>query len=136
MNRRRVGQIAAASLAVICFGWALWASNASAIPELRIYDGYWMMLGATVAALVVAPLVWRWPREWSLIAITLGVLIGSIVPLVLSARRIGMPILVRLRGSWVLGGADVVVPALVIGFVSLWFALREYRAAKPGVDRG
>ena len=130
MNRRKTGQIAAAILAIASFGWAAWASHTSAIPELRIYDGYWMMLGASVAIAVVAPLVWRWPRERSLIAIAIAAVAGSAAPLVISALRRGMPVPVRLRGSWVLGGADLVGPALVIGFVCLWFALREYGAEK------
>jgi hypothetical protein len=130
MNRRTTGQIAAAMLAVSSLGWAAWASHTSAIPELRIYDGYWMMLGASVAFAAVAPLVWRWPRNRSLIVIAMAAVAGSAAPLVISALRRGMPVPVRLRGSWVLGGADLVGPALVIGFVSLWFALREYGAEK------
>ncbi len=130
MNRRKTGQIAAAILALASFGWAAWASYASAIPELRIYDGYWMMLGASVAIAIVAPLVWRWPRERSLIVIAIAAVAGSAAPLVISALRLGMPVPIRLRGSWVLGGADLVGPALIIGFVCLWFALREYGAEK------
>jgi hypothetical protein len=128
MNRPKTGQIAAAILALASFAWAAWASHASAIPELWIYDGYWMMLGASVAIAIVAPLVWRWPRERSLIVIAIAAVVGSAAPLVISALRRGMPVPVRLRGSWVLGGADLVGPALVIGFVCLWFALREYGA--------
>jgi hypothetical protein len=130
MNRRKTGQIAAAILAVAAFGWAAWASHTSAIPELRIYDGYWMMLGASVTIAIVAPLVWRWPRERSLIVIAIASVAGSAAPLVISALRRGMPVRVRLLGSWVLGGADLVGPALVIGFVCLWFALREYGAGE------
>jgi hypothetical protein len=128
VNRRKTGQIAASLAALVSFGWALWASHTSAIPGLRIYDGYWMTLGTTLAILLVAPLVWRWSRERSLVVIAIAALVGCVVPLVVSAVRHRMPVLVRLRGSWVLGGADLVAPALIIGSVCLWFALREYGA--------
>lgn len=136
MNRRKLGQTAAALAALGSFAWAAWASHTTAMPELRVYDGYWMMLGATVAFLVVAPLVWRWPRELSLIAIGVTAVVGSVVPLVISAFRYHMPLAVRLRGSWALGGADLVGPALVIGFVCLWLALREHgRRGSPASPR-
>jgi hypothetical protein len=128
VNRRKIGQIGAALVALGSFAWAGWASHTAAIPELRIYDGYWMMLGAAVAFLLVAPLVWRWPRELSLITIAVTAVLGSVAPLAISAMRSHIPLAARLRGSWVLGGADLVAPALVIGFVCLWFAIREYRA--------
>jgi hypothetical protein len=135
LNRRRTGQMAAGLGALLSFGWAAWASHTSAIPELRVYDGYWMMLGAGIAILVTAPLVWRWPRERSLIAIALAATIGSVLPLVISALRYRMPVMVRLRGSWVLGGADLVAPALIIGAICLWFAVREYGSKTSGLDR-
>ena len=136
MDRRKTGQIAASVAALLCLAWALWASHTSAIPGLRIYDGYWMTLGAAVAILLVAPLVWRWPRDRSLVVIAIAALVGCIVPLVISALRHGMPVMVRLRGSWVLGGADLVAPALIIGSVCLWFALREYGAEGSRAKRG
>src|SRR4051794_27625449 len=105
MKRRRSGQIAAGLGALICFGWAGWAAHTSAMPEFRVYDGYWMMLGAAAAIVIVAPLVWRWPRERSLVAVAAGATLGSVLPLVISAWRMGMPVSARLRGSWVLGGA-------------------------------
>lgn len=129
MNRRAQGQLAAALIALVAFGWAAWASHSSAVPELKIYDGYWMILGATLAFVLVAPLGWRWPRERSLVLIALAAVLGSFAPLVISAMRHRMPVAVRLRGAWVLGGADLVLPALVIGFMCLWFALRKY---EPG----
>jgi hypothetical protein len=42
---------------------------------------------------------------------------------VISAVRHHMPILARLRGAWVLAGADLVGPAVVVGFVCLWLAV-------------
>jgi hypothetical protein len=128
VNRRRTGQIAAGLIALISFGWAVWASHTSAMPEFGVYDGYWMILGATVAILIAAPLVWRWPRELSLVAIAAAAAIGCVAPLVVSALRKGMPVMVRLRGSWILGGADLVGPPVVIGFVALWLAIRKYES--------
>jgi hypothetical protein len=135
MNRRRTGQIVAALVAVASFAWAAWAAHTSAIPELQVYDGYWMILGASLANLAVTPLVWRWPRELSLVGITVVTVLGSVAPLVISALRHGMPLGARLRGSWVLGGADLVGPALVIGFVCLWFAIREYESPDARAKR-
>jgi hypothetical protein len=126
VNRRTTGQIAAGLGAAVAFVWAGWAARESSIPRLRVYDGFWMMLGAAVAVILVAPLVWRWPRERSLVAIAIACVLGSILPLVISALRFHMPIMARLRGSWILGGADAVGPALVIGFVCLWFAVRKH----------
>jgi hypothetical protein len=113
------------------FGTAAWAAHASAIPAVHVYDGYWMMLGAAIAMIVVGPLVWRWPRERSLVVILIAVTLGSVAPLTVSALRHHIPILARLRGAWMLGGADIAGPALIIGCMCLWFALREH-----GVERG
>jgi hypothetical protein len=125
-SRRRTGQVAAAIAAVGSFVWAAWAAREASVPEIRMYDGYWMFLGATIGMIVVAPLVWRWPRERSLVAVILATIVGSAVPLAISGIRHHMPVVARLRGSWALGGADLVAPALVIGYVCLWLVLREY----------
>jgi hypothetical protein len=132
---RRTGQVAAALGAVASFAWAGWAAHTSSIPEIRVYDGYWMMLGATVGVILLAPLIWRWPRERSLVAVAVTAALGSAVPLAISAMRHHIPVVARLRGSWVLGGADLVGPALVIGFVCLWLALREHGADGRRVQR-
>jgi hypothetical protein len=132
MNRRRIGQIVAALVALGAFAWAWWAAEINSIPELRVYDGFWMMLGATLAVLLVGPVVWRWPRERSLVAIAIASALGSALPLAISAVRHHMPLMARLRGSWILGGADAVGPALVIGFVCLWFAIREHGTERSG----
>lgn len=131
MNRRRTGQTLAALAALGAFMAAGWAAHVASIPELRVYDGFWMMIGAFLAVMVTAPLVWRWPREHSLVAIPLAAAIGSVIPLGISALRHHIPLKARLRGAWMLGGADVVGPALIIGFICLWFALREYRSERP-----
>jgi hypothetical protein len=91
-----------------------------------------MILGAALMVLAIAPLVWRWPREGSLIAIALAAAAGSVVPLGISAARHHIPLIARLRGAWILGGADMVGPPLIVGFVCLWFALREYRTGRSG----
>lgn len=129
MNRRRAGQLAAALVALAAFGWAVWSAHTSAIPELRVYDGYWMIVGATLTVALVAPLVWRWRREWSVVAVAIASVVGSVAPIGISAMRHNIPLMARLRGSWMLGGADAVGPALVVAFVCLWFAIREYRGS-------
>ena len=54
MNRRRSGQLAAGLGALAAFGWAGWAANESAMPEFKVYDGYWMILGALIAFAAVS----------------------------------------------------------------------------------
>jgi hypothetical protein len=126
VNRRAAGQVAAGIGALVAFAWAGSAARESAIPRLRVYDGFWMILGAAMAVILVAPLIWRWPRERSLVAVAIASVLGSFLPLILSALRFHIPIMARLRGSWMIGGADAVGPALVIGFVCLWFAVRKH----------
>jgi hypothetical protein len=96
------------------------------MPEFRVYDGYRMILGAALAVAVVAPFIWRWRRDRSLIVVALAAGLGSVAPLIISAIRHHIPITARLRGSWILAGADFVGPAVVVGFVCLWLALREW----------
>jgi hypothetical protein len=126
MNRRKVGRAIAATAAIAAFSWAGWTAYDNAMPELRFYDGYYMMLGATLAVIAVAPFIWRWRRDRSLVVITVAAAVGSITPLVISAVRHHMPIGVRVRGSWILAGADLVGPAVVVGFVCLWLAVRTW----------
>jgi hypothetical protein len=95
------------------------------MPEFKVYDGYWMMLGAALAVGLVGALVWRWPRERSLPLVVIASIFGSVVPLVISAFRHNLPIMARLRGSWMLAGADLVGPAVVVGFTCLWLAVRD-----------
>jgi hypothetical protein len=121
-----MGQMLAGLVALAMFTGAVLEAHRSAIPAIRVYDGYWMILGAAIGMLVAGPLVWRWPRERSLVAILIVSVAGSLAPLVISALRHHMPVLARLRGAWFIGGADVVGPALVIGCMCLWFALREH----------
>jgi hypothetical protein len=101
------------------------------MPELKVYDGFWMMLGAAITVTIVAPLVWRWRREQSLLVIVIASVLGSVLPLAISAVRHHMPIMVRLRGSWIMAGADLVAPAIVVGFTCLWLALRDESPRRP-----
>jgi hypothetical protein len=132
VNRRRLGQVAAGALSLGSFVWAVWASRSSSIPELRVYDGFLMLLGATVLVALVAPVVWQWPRERSLVAIAIAAGAGCVAPLIISALRHHVPLVARLRGAWMIGGADLVGPALIIGFVCLWFAVREHASEAAG----
>jgi hypothetical protein len=128
VNGRRLGQVTAGALSLGCFAWAVWASRSSSIPELRVYDGFLMLVGATALVALVAPMVWQWPRQRSLVAIAIAAAVGCVVPLIISALRHHVPLVARLRGAWMIGGADLVGPALIIGFVCLWFAVREHGA--------
>jgi hypothetical protein len=125
--------MAAGALSIVFFGWALWAARSTSIPELRVYDGYFLLVGATVMVALVAPLVWRWPRERSVVAIALAAVVGCIAPLIISALRHHVPLTARLRGAWTIGGADMVGPPLIVGFLCLWFAVREYQGPRPAV---
>lgn len=126
VNRRKAGRALAAAGALAAFSWAGWAAQDNAMPELRVYDGYRMILGAALAVAAVAPFIWRWRRDRSLIVVALAAGLGSVAPLIISAVRHHIPITARLRGSWTLAGADFVGPAVVVGFVCLWLAIREW----------
>jgi hypothetical protein len=126
MNRRTIGRAVAATAAVAAFAWAGWAAYENAMPELRVYDGYRMILGATLAVVAVVPFIWRWRRDRSLVVIAVAAAVGSVIPLAISAIQHHMPILARLRGAWKLAGADLVGPAVVVGFVCLWLAVRAW----------
>ena len=125
MTRRKLGRVVAGVGAAAAFLWAAKSAQSASMPEFKVYDGFWMMLGAAIAVMLVAPLVWRWPRERSLLVVVMAAVLGSIIPLAISAMTHGLPLMARLRGSWMLAGADMVGPALVIGFICLWLALRD-----------
>jgi hypothetical protein len=80
----------------------------------------------------VGVLVWRWPRVRSLPLVVIASGIGSVVPLLISAHRHNLPVMARLRGSWMLAGADLVGPAVIFGVMCLWLALRD---EAPGRQR-
>ena len=125
MTRGKISRLILALVALAAFLWAAKSAHDSSMPEFKVYDGYWMILGAALAVGLVAPLIWRWPRERSLLVVVVASIVGSIVPLVVSALTHNLPIMARLRGSWMLAGADLVGPAVVVGFTCLWLAVRD-----------
>jgi hypothetical protein len=125
VKRGKISRLIPAILALAAFLWAAKSAHDSSMPEFKVYDGYWMMLGAALTVGLVAPLIWRWPRERSLLVVVIASIAGSLVPLVVSAFSHGLPIMARLRGSWMLAGADVVGPSVIVGFMCLWLAVRD-----------
>jgi hypothetical protein len=115
---------AAAAGAAAAFLLAWYTSATESMPTLRIYDGYWMLLGAGVAVGLVAPLVWSWRRQWSLLAVVAAAALGSWLPIVWLALRRHTPIMDRVRGAWYLMGGDMVAAAIPVGVACLWLALR------------
>jgi hypothetical protein len=130
-QRRLVGRALAAVAAVVAFTWAGYIARATAIPELGVYDGYRMIVGSTIAVALVGPVIWRWRRDRALIGVALAASIGCVIPLIASAVRHHIPVSARLKGAWILAGADLVGPAMVVGFVCLWLALREWTPGSP-----
>jgi hypothetical protein len=125
VTRGKINRLIPALVALAAFLWAAKSAHDSSMPEFKVYDGYWMILGAALAVGLVAPLIWRWPRERSLLVVVIASMVGSIVPLVVSALTHNLPIMARLRGSWMLAGADLVGPAVIVGFTCLWLAVRD-----------
>jgi hypothetical protein len=111
-------------LAAAALGVAGYTGYSQSMPWLHIYDGLWMFLGGVLAVALVAPVAWSWSRERSLAAVGLVAFVGTWLPLVILALRQHVPLWARIRGAWVLTGADIVGTALPIGMVCLWFALR------------
>jgi hypothetical protein len=125
VTRGKISRLLPALAALAAFLWAARSAHDSSMPEFKVYDGYWMMLGAALTVGLVAPFIWRWPRERSLLVVVTASIVGSIVPLVVSALTHDLPIMARLRGSWMLAGADLVGPAVIVGFTCLWLAVRD-----------
>jgi hypothetical protein len=132
VTRGKINRLMPASVAVAAFLWAAKSAHDSSMPEFKVYDGYWMMLGAALAVGLVTPFIWRWPRGRSLLVVVIASLVGSIVPLVVSALTHDLRIMARLRGSWMLAGADLVGPAVIVGFTCLWLAVRDEAAGRQG----
>ena len=130
MTRGKISRLMPALVALAAFLWAAKSAHDSSMPEFKVYDGYWMMLGAALAVSLMAPLIWRWPRERSLLVVVIASVVGSVVPLAISALTHNLPIMARLRGSWMLAGADLVGPAVVVGFTCLWLAVRDEAAGR------
>ena len=54
MSRRAVGRAVAGLLAAGAFVWAARAAADASMPEFKVYDGFWMMLGIEWAGFVLA----------------------------------------------------------------------------------
>src|SRR5919107_3293701 len=119
VSRGRARWIASVGAAA-AFALAVYTSAVESMPEFRIYDGYWMLLGAAVALAVTGPLVWRWRREASLPMVVVATFLGSWAPLVIFALRRGTNIVERLAAARYLMLADVVSAAIVVGVACLW----------------
>ena len=125
---RRSGRLLAGAAAVLILGLAVRTAFTGTVPELRLYDGWWMVGGATVTIALGLPFIWKWPRERALAVIAGCAAIGAWVPLVILAIRAGIPVLVRLKGAVFFSDADVLGVALPVGAALAWLALREHRA--------
>lgn len=135
MTSRRAGRRIAAIAGAVSLLLAAFTAYTQSIPSLGVYDGVWMCLWGTVAVLTVAPLIWHWPRQRSLAVVAVAALVGCWAPIVISALRHQIPIMARLKGSWVLAGAGIVGLAVPLGFVCLWLAVREHREGGRAVGR-
>ncbi len=126
LGSRRLGRGLAALGGVLVLALGAWTAVDQSVPEVGIVDGYWMLGGAAVAFLLVAPLAWRWPRERALPAVTVATAVGSWLPLVGLALRAGVPVRARLKGAIFFSSADVIGLALPVGCALLWLALQEH----------
>jgi hypothetical protein len=119
-----IGKWVAAAGAAAAFLIAGYSAVTESMPELRIYDGYRMVLGAALAVGATAPFVWRWRRQRSLAVVIVASILGCWLPIVWLAVRRHTPVMERLRGTWYLMGGDVVGAAIPVGVACLWLAIR------------
>jgi hypothetical protein len=132
---RSAGRRLAGSGAALVLGMAVYTAVTESMPDLHLYDGYWMLGGTAVAFMLVAPLAWRWPRERGLIAVAGAATVGAWLPLVLLALRARLSVMARIKGAIFFSSADVIGIALPVGAALAWLALKEYRpAAQPPRD--
>lgn len=118
-------RVAAGAGAAGALGLAVYTAVTESMPQLRIYDGYWMLVGAAVAVALAAPLVWSWRREWSLGVVVAAAVVGCWLPIVWLALRRHSAVIPRMKGTWYLMGGDVVAAAIPVGVACLWMALRR-----------
>jgi hypothetical protein len=126
---RKTGRAVAAVAGLLVLGLAVRTAIAESDPVLKLYDGYWMLGGGLAAALLAAPLAWRWPRERALGLIALASLAGAWLPLVILGLRAGVPVAARLRGAIFFASADIIGLALPVGCALCWLALQEHQGA-------
>jgi hypothetical protein len=131
VTRRTAGRRISIVIGGLALAFAVFVAWSESMPAFGVFDGVWMLLWGTLAVAAVAPLVWRWPRQRSLTAVTLVAVVGCWAPIIVSALRHQIPILARVKGAWMLAGAGVVGLATPLGFACLWLAIREHRS--PGV---
>ncbi len=127
---RRTGRALAALVALISFGIAIHTAISQADRVLHIYDGLWMLAGATVALGLCVPLVWSWPRDRAIALLAIVTVVGSWAPLIALALRADIPIVARLKGAIFFSSADVIGVALPVGVVCLYLAVKEYRVGR------
>jgi hypothetical protein len=133
LTSRRSGRLLAGCASAFSLGLAIYTAVSELEPALRLFDGLWMFAGAGVAVAVVAPLIWRWPRERALAVLAAAAAAGTWAPLVVLALRAGIPIRTRLGAAVFWSSADVVGVALPVGIVFAWLALREHRPGSTNV---
>lgn len=126
-----IGRWVPAAGATAAFVLSGYTAVTESMPELRIYDGYRMMLGTAIAVGAVAPVVWRWRRERSLPVVVVAAVLGCWLPIVWLALRRHTPIVERVLGAWYLMGGDVVGAAMPVGVACLWMALRGPDPVRP-----
>jgi len=135
LTSRRAGRGLAAGGAALVLGMAIYTAVTESTPDLNLYDGYWMLAGAALALLVVAPWAWRWSRERGLLAVAVAASVGAWLPLVLLALRARLAIGARIKGAIFFSSADVIGIALPVGATLAWLALREHRpVAEPRAE--
>jgi hypothetical protein len=134
LQNRAAGRVTAGLIAVAALAFSVYAGVTESMPEFHVYDGLWMVAGTVIAVGLVAPVIWRWRRERSLAAVAVASVIGCWAPLVFMALRHHMPILVRLKGAWLLSGADTVGLTMPVSAAFAWLALRQHTPA-PDANR-
>ena len=127
LTRRAAGRRLSAGVGGASLLLAGYVAYAEAMPAFGVYDGAWMLLWSTAAVVAAAPFVWRRPRERSLLVVAVAAFVGCWAPIVISAVRHQIPVMARLKGSWVLAGGGIVGLAAPLGFVGLWLAIRQHR---------
>lgn len=134
LTSRRTGRTLAGIAGALVLGLAVRTAQVESMPDLHVYDGWWMVGGGVLTLLVLAPLAWRWPRERALLLVTVGTALGAWLPLVVLALKGHIPIAARLKGAIFFSSADVIGVTLPVGLALGWLALQEHRPAGPPTE--